>query len=68
MKYKITLIALLCAVCTFAQKTISGKVQDTEANPIAFATVSLLQTDSTLVTGAITDDQGAFTLSASSSK
>lgn len=68
MKYKITLIALLCAVCTFAQKTISGKVQDTEANPIAFATVSLLQTDSTLVTGAITDDQGAFTLSASSGK
>ena len=68
MKYKITLIALLCAVCTFAQKTISGKVQDTEANPIAFATVSLLQTDSTLVTGAITDDQGAFTLSAPSGK
>ena len=46
------------------QKTISGKVQDAQGEPIAYATVSLLTADSTLVTGAITDEKGAFSLSA----
>lgn len=61
-------LALMCAITTFAQKTISGKVQDTRSAPIAYATVSLMQSDSSLVTGAITDDAGAFTLSAPSDK
>lgn len=61
-------LALMCAITTFAQKTISGKVQDTQSAPIAYATVSLMQSDSSLVTGAITDDAGAFTLSAPSDK
>ncbi len=61
-------IALCCAMVSFAQKSISGKVQDTQANPIAYATVSLLRSDSSLVTGAITDDTGAFALSAPGGK
>lgn len=61
-------LALMCAITTFAQKTISGKVQDTRSAPIAYATISLMQSDSSLVTGAITDDAGAFTLSAPSDK
>ena len=61
-------VALLCAMVTFAQSNLAGKVQDTQSNPIAYATVSLLRTDSTLVTGAITDDNGAFALSAPSGK
>ncbi len=44
------------------QKSISGKVQDAQGDPIAYATVSLLTADSTLVTGAITDEKGAFSL------
>ena len=61
-------LALMCAITTFAQKTISGKVQDIRSTPIAYATVSLMQSDSSLVTGAITDNAGAFTLSAPSGK
>ena len=61
-------LTLMCAITTFAQKTISGKVQDIRSTPIAYATVSLMQSDSSLVTGAITDDAGAFTLSAPSDK
>ena len=44
------------------QKSISGKVQDAQGEPIAYATVSLLTADSALVTGAITDEKGAFNL------
>ena len=61
-------VALLCAMVTFAQSNLAGKVQDTQSAPIAYATVSLLQTDSTLITGAITDEQGDFMLSAPAGK
>ena len=44
------------------QKNIVGKVQDAQGEPIAYATVSLLTADSSLVTGAITDEKGAFNL------
>ena len=44
------------------QKNIVGTVQDAQGEPIAYATVSLLTTDSSLVTGAITDEKGAFSL------
>ena len=44
------------------QKNIVGKVQDAQGEPIAYATVSLLTADSSLVTGAITDEKGAFSL------
>ncbi|MBM1105984.1 TonB-dependent receptor [Aurantibacter crassamenti] len=46
----------------FSQE-IKGTVHDEIGNPIAFANVLLLKTsDSTLVMGAITDDNGSFTL------
>ena len=61
-------VALLCAMVTFAQSNLAGKVQDTQSAPIAYATVSLLRADSTLVTGTITDDAGVFALSAPSGK
>ena len=44
------------------QKNIVGKVQDAQGEPIAYATVSLLTADSSLITGAITDEKGAFNL------
>lgn len=57
MKHSFTLIlAFLCPFSAAAQKFVSGKVQDPQTRPIAYATVSLLQTDSTLITGAITDE------------
>ncbi len=61
-------VALMCAMVSFAQTNIAGKVQDSQSHPIAYATVSLLRQDSSLVTGTITDDAGAFALSAPSGK
>lgn len=57
----------LFAVATVGQN-LSGVVQDAEHQPIAYATVSLLSQDSTLLTGTITDDKGAFSLSQQNGK
>ena len=63
MKRSITLLLLfLGSVAAMGQKNIVGKVQDAQGEPIAYATVSLLTADSSLVTGAITDEKGAFSL------
>ena len=63
MKRSITLLLLfLGSVAAMGQKNIVGKVQDAQGEPIAYATVSLLTADSSLVTGAITDEKGAFNL------
>ena len=68
MKRSITLLLLfLGSVAAMGQKNIVGKVQDAQGEPIAYATVSLLTADSSLVTGAITDEKGAFSISAYSS-
>ena len=65
MKRSITLLLLfLGSVAAMGQKNIVGKVQDAQGEPIAYATVSLLTADSSLVTGAITDEKGAFNISA----
>ncbi|MCB0700086.1 MAG: TonB-dependent receptor, partial [Chitinophagaceae bacterium] len=39
---------------------VSGKVVDKKNTPIPYATVTLMRTDSTVVNGAITDDNGVF--------
>ena len=41
-------------------ETISGNVKDTKGEPMPFVTVSVLSQDSTLLTGAITDDNGKY--------
>lgn len=70
MRTSLWLMALLCLVnttSTLAQKPstigkLTGLVQDQQSKKaIEFATVSVLQvTDSSLVTGTITDEKGAF--------
>ena len=41
-------------------ETISGNVKDTKGKAMPFVTVSVLAPDSTLLTGAITDDDGKY--------
>lgn len=54
------LVLLLSTFCLQAQH-LKGKVYDASSRePLAFCTVSLLTTDSTLITGTVTDEQGAF--------
>ena len=60
-------VVLLTAVSLFAQRTVSGTVieKDTRESVIQ-ATVSLLKADSTLVTNAVTNASGHFSLTAPS--
>lgn len=72
MKNMLLLLAvmLLCMQCSllFARSrsgyVISGQVKESSSQPVSFATLRLLRADSTLVTGALVDEQGFFRLSA----
>ena len=56
---------MVCVVGAFAETTLTGAVKERKDNgAIPYATVSLLTQDSTLLTGAITDEKGNYTLSA----
>lgn len=55
------LIIATCLVGYAQPATVTGKVVDQDGNPMAYATVALhTASDSALVAGAITDDQGQF--------
>ena len=59
---KILLGLLMLISLTASAETVKGTVTDTRKQPIPFATVSVLSTDSTLLTGAITDDDGQYSI------
>lgn len=52
---------LLCSV-TLGAETIKGSVMDTKGTPMPFVTISVLDKDSSLITGAITDEQGKYSI------
>ena len=57
------LVVLLCASLPAAAQTLSGRLTDEQNQPLPYANVALLSLpDSTFVAGAITDEQGHFTL------
>ena len=63
--YLLLLLAWSTAVSAVAETTLNGNVQQSGSNDaVPYATVSLLLNDSTLVTGAITDENGHYSLSA----
>ena len=67
MRRILTLMALslLTAVTIQAQRTVSGRVLDKEANEAVIqATVALLRTDSTLVANTVTNQNGNFSVTA----
>ena len=53
---------LMMVSVAISAKTISGNVKDTKGEPMPFVTISVLTQDSTLLTGAITDDDGKYAL------
>src|SRR5262245_17830366 len=60
MKIRLLIIFLLCpALYSMAQVSIRGRVTDGRQN-LAFATVSLLASDSSLITNVVTADDGHF--------
>ncbi|HTL83337.1 MAG TPA: TonB-dependent receptor [Bacteroidia bacterium] len=68
MKRYLALFLLLFSVVpllsnTFTAQTISGKIMDQDKKPVPFAVVTLLKaSDSSLVKGATTDENGLFQL------
>ena len=57
------LFSCICIASAFAAHTtpLSGRVVDTDANPVPFATVVLLS-EGEQVTGSTTDNDGSFSL------
>ena len=53
---------LMMISVAISAETISGNVKDTKGEPMPFVTVSVLSQDSTLLTGAITDDNGKYSV------
>jgi len=51
---------LMMISVAISAETISGNVKDTKGESMPFVTVSVLSQDSTLLTGAITDDNGKY--------
>ena len=65
MKRLLLIPLLLAAMAVPAETTLTGAVKERGSNnTIPYATVSLLKNDSSLVTGAITDENGNYSLSA----
>lgn len=65
----IFLVALIATVSQLLGQTITGKVVDTNNQPIAYANVALyVLPDSTLVTGTITNEAGDFSLETQSTE
>ena len=52
---------MLVAVAAAAEN-LKGTVIDVQGNPMPFVTISVLAQDSTLITGAITDDDGKYSV------
>ena len=57
------MVALMgCFACSVQAQQISGKVVDSEDNPVAYANVVMHTADSAYVVGTVTDETGRFAL------
>ena len=65
--YFVILALLLFGWISGYADTIKGNVTDAKGEPIPFATISVLAQDSTLLTGAITDEKGTYEVEVSKS-
>lgn len=70
MKSIITIILSVCVITLFAQSgQISGQIKNSQGEPQPFSNVALYSnTDSSLVTGAVTDASGEFLIKAELNK
>ena len=60
--YSLFIFLFLLFAVSLSAETIRGKVTDVRGDAIPYATISVLVTDSTLLTGAISDESGAWTI------
>ena len=62
MKKVFFCLVMMASVGMMKAETITGSVMDTRGDAMPFVTISVLAQDSTLITGAISDDNGNWTL------
>ncbi len=65
---KFLLGIMLCMAVGVAAETIKGGVIDAQGKAMPFVTISVLAPDSTLLTGAITDDNGKYEIEVNNPK
>ena len=65
---KIILGLFIMIAAAVSAKTIKGGVTDSKGEPMPFVTISVLAQDSSLITGAITDDDGKYEVEVNASK
>ena len=58
-----SVMLMIAAIGMMMAETITGRVTDVNGMPMAYVTVSVMSEDSTLLTGAITDAKGEYSLS-----
>lgn len=58
----LTILFTVVAIMPISAETLKGTVTDSRGNAMPFVTISVLSSDSTLITGAITDDEGKYEL------
>lgn len=70
MKHLLSFIVMtVCSLQLSAKDEIKGRVIDDNAQPLKFVTVALLnQSDSSIVTGTITDTEGNFVIASNEQK
>jgi len=61
-KYVFLVVAVLLGTVGGVAETIEGTVMDGSNHPLSYVTISVLRPDSSLVTGAITDEQGHYAI------
>jgi len=59
---KIVMGLMMLLTGMVSAENVKGKVTDAQGNPMPFVTISVLAQDSTLLTGAITDDEGRYNI------
>jgi outer membrane receptor protein involved in Fe transport len=56
------LLVFLTPALAMAQGSVSGKLNDENKKPVSYATVTILKTDSSVVNGDLSKDDGSFTI------
>ena len=62
MKKTVLYVLLLHFACSLSAETVKGRVTDGNGAPMQFVTISVMDKDSVLLTGAITDDDGRYAI------
>ena len=68
IKLGLWLLLVFALSATCYAETIQGSVKDVNGHPMPFVTISVLDKDSTLLTGDITDEQGKYEIEISNVK